>query len=218
MATSIENYLSTNSNLGKALFYPGAGNDVTPIKLFVENSSVTDVHYADYDSRKMSIEILQKSLGDGWKVEIVKNLNPQDLGQKSWDDFWHPNPKSKRFENPDTAYGIHFSLVTPKGKTAQLFYWGTEAIKTYYLLLLNGITPNIIVLQDHGFGGNWTVFGTVKSKMYGIAKVENCMPDYLFVPREGIGSGGGWPGYEAKTEYERVDSSDSYDRAIFCMV
>ena len=207
MLTSIENYLSINPNLYKTLYYPGAGADVSPIKLFVENSSISEVHFADYSSHQMTGEILQKSLGKAWTVEIIKDLYPLDLGQQSWDDFWYPDSKSQIFSNPETAYGIHFSLISLKGKTVQLYYWGTEAIKTYYLLLLNGIIPNIIVLQDHGFGGNWSIFGTAKSKMYGIAKVENYMPELLFVSKEGIGSGGCWPEYEAMTEYERVDQS-----------
>ncbi len=215
MLTSIENYLSINPNLGKTLYYPGAGADVSPLKLFVENSSISEVHYADYSSHQMTKIILEESLGEGWSVEMIKDLHPQDLGQDTWDEFWYAGPNSQRFQNPSTAYGIHFSLISPKGKKAQLFYWGTEAIKTYYLLLINGIIPNIIVLQDHGFGGNWSIFGTSKSKMYGIAKVENYMPEILFVSKEGIGNGGCWPEYEAMTEYERLDQSEAHERAIF---
>jgi hypothetical protein len=50
-------------------------------------------------------------------------------------------------------------------------------------------TPDVIVLQDHGMGGNWDQFGG-PSRLYETAQTHGC-PPYVFLAENTEG----WPGY-----------------------
>jgi len=51
----LNEYLDSIGEIGKTLYYPGAGNDFQTLKLFVENSSINEVYYSDYHPQKINV-------------------------------------------------------------------------------------------------------------------------------------------------------------------
>ena len=76
--------------------------------------------------------------------------------------------------------------------------------------------PDIIVLQDHGLGGNWggQVFGYAEdstAKLYGINKVSGNMPPFIYVGE----NTNPWPEYIQITDFEGSYGSAGHRRALF---
>ena len=59
-------------------------------------------------------------------------------------------------------------------------YLGTEGIGTYERLLEAGFVPDAVVLQDHGFGANWSSFGGTR-EMFHAARHRDAWPRVLLV-------------------------------------
>jgi hypothetical protein len=213
MSTTNRNHNYTLDNTkknGEVLYYPGAGMDYGPFIRFSEQIDVKTVIYTDYGMKKgKATEFL--SAIPGWSTEQVSNLQPQDLGLvASWEQFWPVDPESRKFAKPDSAFGLRARLVRQHdGVSVDFIYLATEAVQTYANLLLAGLCPTIVVLQDHGFGANWTKFGG-PAELFGQAQVA--LPRYLLVAK----GTDVWPGY-ARVSNGRVDAGQmhSFERAIF---
>jgi hypothetical protein len=195
---------------GEILYYPGAGTDYGPFIRFSEQTALKTVIYADYGTKKdKATEFL--SAIPGWSVEQVSNLQPQDLGLvASWEQFWPVDPESRKFAKPDSAFGLRAKLVRQHdGISVDFIYLATEAAQTYANLLLAGLRPTIVVLQDHGFGGNWTKFGG-HAELFEQAQVA--LPRYLLVAK----GTGVWPGYtQISGGHADAGQMHSFERAIF---
>lgn len=77
-------------------------------------------------------------------------------------------------------------------QTTRLIFLCTEGHQTYVNLFNTYLQPNMVVLQDHGFGGNWKDFGNHESPMYLAADAYQALPERLFVAE---GNTRPWPGY-----------------------
>lgn len=212
---NIEQLLELNKNMGSVLYYPGAGNDFETMKLFIDSTTINTVYYADY-LEKFKIDILIQKLGDNWSLINQEEIYPQDFNQTKWSDFWYNLDTAVHFGKPEAAYGIKLILKNTQEKECTLFYLGTEAIMTYHILLQNNIKPDVIILQDHGFGGNWEnqVFGFSEnktSKFYGISKVSASLPQYIFVGENTTP----WSEYKQLTSFEGQYGSAGHPRALF---
>jgi len=208
----ISEYLDLTDNIGKTLYYPGAGNDFQTLKLFVENSSINDVYYSDYHSKKINIEVLMSILGDNWSLISKIDLTPMNFNKKEWSDFWFNLEKAAHYSKPENAYGIKFIFKHLSGKEFALYYLGTEAIKTYLILLENKINIDLVVLQDHGTGDNWSEFGIGQDiKDFGLSKVSDFLPSLLFVGKNTVP----WNGYKQITGFHGDFGSAGHPRALF---
>jgi hypothetical protein len=162
------------SNLGKILYYPGAFSDFGPMKFFFENSSIDTVIYTDYMiTREILEERIQNFINDFNNRDSII-ITPNVFNKNNWNEFW-PEQTNKGINN---AFGIEYNFLVNKDKKCRFIYLATEAIKTYSILLECNLVPAVIVLQDHGMGGNWTYFGG-DSPLYRLA--VNNLPKYIFL-------------------------------------
>ena len=210
-------YLKSNEKIGSVLYYPGGGTDFKTLKLFVEKTSINQVYYSDYSANKLDIANLVSKLGEDWTLIHQSDLKPKDFNQNKWSDFWYNLESAVEHGQPENAYALKLNFKNDVlGKEFVFYYLGTEAIKTYHILLNNDIKPDVIVLQDHGFGGNWDnqIFGFSENKIpkfYGISKVSASLAQYIFVGENTKP----WPEYKQLTSFEGTFGSADQPRALF---
>ena len=206
-------YLKLNS-IGKILYYPGAGTDKSPIELFFNNTDVETIIYADYQIGRSDIEGMLMNI-EGWFMDEISpiaynELIPKDFKRDSWEEFWPANIESREFANPDNAFGLSAKLYNADGVYKRFIHLRTEAIQTYSILIENGLNPDIIILQEHGWGGNWSVFGGEDSPLY--ENAINTLPEYIFVA--GNSNTKPWPNYYRVSDYE-IYLPSQHERALF---
>jgi hypothetical protein len=215
---NITDYLETNPDVGKVLYYPGSGTDFEMMKIFIESSTINEVYYADYMDN-VNIDQALGALGGEWDVINESVLIPLNFHKKSWADFWYDNVVSTKFSGPHHAHGIRITLQKNKtGKIVTFYYLKTEGIGTYKVLLENEIRPDVIILQDHGFGCQWAgasfgYNGDVQTSLYGTSKAFHHFPKYLFV---GVNTSV-WQGYYMLTEFEGSYGSAGHKRGLFTL-
>jgi hypothetical protein len=203
---TITDFIRKNQELGKVLYYPGAGGDFSPIRIFGPHSSIETIIFTDYSTEKFYENLRKENI---CIIKSEKRLFPYDFGKRIWDEFW-PVPTAVNdvysFGSPANAYGIKMSLFFEETQKDLTFYYlGTDGIQTYNILCDNNLTPDILVLQEHGAGGNWSYFGyqkgnVEKTTLYDLAK--NHPPKYILVePQSNTEI---WPGYEQITYKEFV--------------
>ena len=173
----------------RILYYPGAGYDGQPIETFNAAHAVHVFLYVDY---LVTREELEKRLScDGFKgyhllgtVEITET----DLVPQGWQPhvmtagdtrFEHAAPYCfmnlyERDAGYDEAHGSQ--------RFAVIFLYA-DAHATYDAIFANPPhmgAPFVVVLQDHGFGGNYSSFGD-GGLLHKIATRSQVFPDYLLV-------------------------------------
>jgi hypothetical protein len=117
------------------------------------------------------------------------------------------------FSNPSNGRGIQCSLNMPNGSLKFIFL-RTEAHQTYANLLDTELQPDIVVLQEHGFGCNWQDFGG-QSAMHSAAAITRNLPRWLFVAENTKP----WPGYEQVETFAVQDGQmHAHGRALFELV
>jgi hypothetical protein len=208
--TTPKQYLENNQNPNGILYYPGSGSDFGPFKLFTEAGQYSTVIYADYLTKHDDALSLLNSI-PGWQLAgPVKDIQPSDLNITSWDECWPRSPRARNFANPETAYGIEAQMQSETGLKARFIFLATEAIQTYSVLVNAGFTPTALVLQDHGFGGNWTRFCGEGSPLY--RNVQKSHTNPLLLSRDPP-----YPGYEKITDHIAYEGSmHGHSRALFC--
>ena len=176
---------------GVVLYYPGAGTDYGPMQYFARHLDLAAVVYVDYLARPdWIVSMLCSVTGTMPELQRVK---PRDLGRRVWADFWPADPASRMFAKPTRAFGFTCELQLQPHRSTRLIYLAAEGHQTFGNLLGTRLQPDLVVLQDHGFGGNWRDFGG-DSPMYRMAQAAGALPPLLF---SATGNTQPWPGYEA---------------------
>jgi hypothetical protein len=216
-------FLSLNPKVGTTLFYPGSGDDFQPLSDFISGSSIDKVYYVDYNENiNLSSENVIAALGSDWYIIEEAQLTPKNFNQNDWTDFWYNIDKVDPQYDPTKVYGFEIVLKNKLNrKLCHFHFLRTEAIKTFLILFNSLLTapPDVIVLQDHGFGGNWgnQVFGYGEdnnAKFYGINKVSEKMPPFIYVAENTHP----WPEYEQITDFEGSYGSAGHRRALFQLI
>ena len=179
---------------GLVLYYPGAGMDYGPLQHFALNLDLAVAVYVDYLIRPEMIRDMLRSITP--IVPELQRVSPRDLGCRAWADFWPGEERSLMFARPSRAFGVQCDLQIHPGRSTRLIYLATEGHQTFGRLLGTALQPDLVVLQDHGFGGNWRDFGGT-SPMYRMACAASALPPLLFSAGENTRV---WPGYEAISE------------------
>lgn len=183
----------------KSLYYPGAYHDFSTIQFFMENSCVTDFYYSDYMNKEISqfsiFDALQSWFDkwDGYQITQHINMHPSYFHEDDWDAFWHPSPNA-RFGSEIGLSFITKYVIEKDDQIWNIYYFGTEGIATYEVLLKNNIKIDIVVTQDHGLGGCWTSF-CEDSLLKKIAK------KYLLLPKMILSGGESWSNYEGVSDW-----------------
>jgi len=211
-------FLKQNNNLGNVLYYPGALDDIKLITDFVENSTLNKFIFTDYCDVKFDKDRVSNLLSEH-RHDSSRALEPKDFHLHSWRDFWPEERGSYEFGNPENAYGFkHVFSSGHSNKQFEIIYLGTEAIKTCEILVNTGCKPDIIVLQDHGTGGNWSYFGIrdgEPSSLYKTLNEKGSLPKYLLAKADNQ-ENRTWPGYLQVTDpYTILGSQHQNERALF---
>lgn len=176
------------------LYYPGAGTDYGPLQHFALNLDLAVAVYVDYLIKPDMIRAMLRSVTP--TVPELQRISPRDLGCRAWADFWPDEERSRMFASPSRAFGFRCDLQIHPGRSTRLIYLATEGHQTFRQLLGTALQPDLVVLQDHGFGGNWCDFGGM-SPMYRMAQAADALPPLLF---SADGNTRVWPGYQAIAE------------------
>jgi len=191
------------------LYYPGAGEDYGPFKVFTEYSNISTVIYCDYHGG-YGERILKDELLKSYEFISEKRIGPDILGMSSWEDFWPVEPESLKWGHPENASAMLFEMrLKSDRRVINFIYLCTEAIQTYKILFSNKkISPTVVVIQDHGLGCGWTCFGGKSSKLYKIAKPA--LPRFLYSENEPE-----WQGYERVSCIGEPEGPCNRKRALY---
>jgi len=205
------------------MYYPGAGLDWEPLNVglsALNNSnrrpSLLQVIYVDYepsikheDVTRFAERTLRIELG----LEVLdrQDLNFADFNERSAESFFpaatETVPACLECSGDQDFFGMRWLY---RDARLSFIYLKTEAISTYKILLKNKIYPDLVVLQDHGWGGGWTPFSGSQSLL--LAASKRHMPKYLYV----ASNGDPWPGYlKVSSAYAGRGQMHDHDRALY---
>lgn len=193
------------------LFYPGSGIDIGPLVFCATHFDIAAAIYADYETTQTDLKKMLSYWPNG-KVGKSFSLSPNDLNQSSWDAFWFDADRSRQFETPSNAFGeARWLPMKTQGESTLLVFLRTEAVQTYANVMQSPLCPTIVVIQDHGYGGNWTSFGG-ENEMFEFARTHNALPAFLIVAENSEP----WPGYVQSAAYEFMPGQmHTHKRAIY---
>lgn len=194
-----------------SLYYPGSGTDRGPFDLFTRHGTLSTVVYIDYGLKRDDVHNFVAALQD-WHCVNIGELQPSDLGETRWADFWPNHPAGQTFFGPQNAYCLWAVLQsTPTSRLVFFLFLATEAIHTFEKLLHIGFNPQVVVLQDHGFGSNWAKKFGGASPLFRIAQVNPPMLTYVADTTDP------WYGYQRVSDYG-LEGPSSHSRALFVLV
>jgi hypothetical protein len=134
------------------LFYPGAGQDFGPLLIFGAAGIVDTVVYADYGGlTPEAIESMVARHCVGYKISSMHQF-PMDNHERFSQDHRH---------QPCNSF-MMMSILESRtgGHPLVLLYCHADAFAVYDAFWRSRRSaPLAIVIQDHGFGGNWGTFG-----------------------------------------------------------
>ena len=193
----------------RTVYYPGSGTDGQPVKLCARAHAAHGFIYVDYGVSMAEIRNSVRGIGDpgfrGYDVEHEEEVEESVLRPGGWTPHVQPS------ELKQGAYG--FANVRPFGlyvvfrrdegldgahgpeRFAALFIGGDGHATYDALYCQNDETPPsfLVVIQDHGFGGNYDRF-RAGGLMEKIACRASVYPKYLLVGNRGDGYTP-WAGY-----------------------
>jgi hypothetical protein len=216
---------------GRTAYYPGAGFDGHMVKVLNKAHATHVFIHVDYGVSQR--EILKQLTSNphavhGYSVLDVVEVDLKDLAPHDWHDLpWMgPNEPVRsmivqgrmkpwhHLMHPFAMMAV-FERVPEKGpehgaeRIAVLFI-GADGAATYQALygLRDGTPPPYLVLiQDHGFGGNYSPFAK-DGMLHRYAQLINVFPKYLLV----AWNSKPWDGYkrtfDAQPDYERQPNHD----------
>ena len=178
---------------GRNLYYPGSGYDGQPIKTFNKAHFAHKFFYVDYgiDKEKIVEEFSKDNALKGYKNIGVIEYQEQDLTPNGWKPHYRPTEEelkdmevfSGELKNPYCLVFIferaeEYSFEHGADRIAVICIRG-DGIATYDALFTNyNRKPNMLVLQDHGFGGNYNCFGR-GGALEKVAIATECFPEYI---------------------------------------
>lgn len=170
------------------VYYPGSGNDGQPVEICVKSSCSHVFLYVDYGITRKDLENKLVHPGfRGYSILDTIEISEKDLAPKGW----HPHftTKKKGFVINETPYCFMSIFERNEGLTDEhgtkrfaIIFLFADGIASYDALFGNKNipTPFLVVLQDHGFGGNYDNFGK-DGLMEKIAIETDTFPKLLIV-------------------------------------
>lgn len=223
----------------RVVYYPGAGTDGHPVKVFGSTHSAHSFVYADFGVAQGSLEA---ELGHprngfrGYHTLSRLTLAERDLVPGGWaehtlpgetrpDMYWAATVVAAPFgflevlerdQNLDDTYGA---------RRLAILFLGADGIAAYDALFCQKQrhpSPFAVVLQDHGFSGNYNSFGG-GGLLEAIARRCDVAPQWLLVadntepwegfrPVFGVESDPGGMHSHERALYERASRSNRIQR------
>lgn len=177
----------------RVVYYPGSGTDGHPVALFGSTHSAHCFVYVDYGLEQTAIvrELAHPSRRfQGYHTFARIHLTESDLSQS----LWHPTLEPKDQRKCERGEVTPFAFLEILERDADrgdshgpsrlaILFLGADGIATYDALFCqeNGTPPPFaVVLQDHGFGGNYDRFGQ-GGLLERIAIRSRTFPEWLLV-------------------------------------
>jgi len=187
-----DKFLMSDFFSSRIVFYPGSGSDGHPVQVFGSSHACHCFVYADYWVGKDELETELKAHGFKGYSSLVR----VDLKQSEILGPWQHHLEPSEFEEAKRKSG-HWADVVPYGileilerdekldethgpKRLAVLFLGADGLATYDALFCQQISKPLfgMVLQDHGFGGNYDRFGK-GGLMEKIAARTNSRPHYI---------------------------------------
>lgn len=195
----------------RIVYYPGSGTDGQAIKVFGSTHSAHCFVYVDYmvssEDMQNTLDFSRHTLMGYHTIDRV-HLTEQDLAPNGWTPHYTPHNPNSFIHGSIEPYGFleiverHPLRNNDHGaKRLAILFLGADAIASYDALFCQKesiLPPYAMLLQDHGFGGNWNRFGR-GGAMHRIARTCGVYPEWILC---GVTTDV-WDGY---SEVEGVDS------------
>jgi len=223
----------------RIIFYPNSGFDGQAVKVFGESHSAHCFVYVDYSRSKQSV---LESLNDprygflGYATSYRIELTIDQITPNNWTPHLEPGDLNNvNYQFSDISPFGFLQILDRKSeyfsehgaKRLAILFLGADGVATYDALFAQeGTTPPFAtVLQDHGFGGQYSSFGA-GGLLEKIAHRSQQWPEYLLVA-EGTAEwsdyqrllnvdgnfGGEWAQHKRFLYQRPVHSSPSVDAA-----
>ena len=181
----------------RVVYYPGSGTDGHPVQLFGSTHSAHSFVYADYGLRQADLEAELEHPRYGFcGYHTLARLQLQQTDLVPAGCIYHIRAE----EIQPGMYGFATVINAPFGfleilerdsdrddnygaRRLAILFLGADGIATYDALFCqrhSTSAPFAVVLQDHGFGGNYDSFGR-DSLLERIATRCNVIPRWLLV-------------------------------------
>lgn len=183
----IEDFFSS-----RTVFYPGCGTDGHPVKLFNSSHSAHCYIYVDYKLPWYDFlsEIESSNHGFiGYHVKFVADLYKYFHGNR----ITNENLKFRNREKKILSYlYLHTFIIvmernedmdeTHGAEKFAILFLNMDGVMAYEMLYCQKTSrkPFAFLLQDHGFGGNYTTFGA-GGRLEEIAIAQQTYPELLVV-------------------------------------
>ncbi len=193
----------------RVMYYPGPSLDGHGVRVFASSHSVHCFVHADYGLRRRDVERELKPLGRGFKgyhpiARIV--LTEQDLTPAGWTTHVEPHEIkndpllfNRVAYSPFAIFHVEerdFHLDDSHGPERFAFlHIGADGFAVYDALFCQDDDveqPFAVLLQDHGFGGNYDKFGRGGLLELIAERATNDLPPWMLVGDNTHP----WPGYE----------------------
>jgi hypothetical protein len=193
----------------RIVFYPGCGSDGYPLQIFGKAHAAHCFVFTDYIYNPIGLwnhlsQDRNPGHPTGYHTIDLRKLSQKELFPNGWnrhldlpeDAYW-----AAKKPPPEGPFAFWSVMERMDGfgedhgpKRISLLNLGWEAITAFDAFFCQGsnINPYAILLQDHGFGCNWTTFGGQESPLWHlIACTKKYSPPWLLV----ADNTRMWPGY-----------------------
>lgn len=179
----------------RVVYYPGAGTDGHPVKLFGASHCAHCFVYADYGvtQPRLETELADPRHGfRGYHCLDRLQLCERDLVPNAWSAHIARDeaPVSRFSSVAASPFGFLEILErapdlddTHGARRIAVLFLGADGIAAYDALFCQGggnSSPFAVLLEDHGFGGNYDRFGQ-GGMLERIARHGNRLPQWLLV-------------------------------------
>lgn len=187
----------------RVVFYPGSGTDGQPVEYFGIRHAAHCFIFVDYG---ITQNHLLQELGDsghpfeGYECAGRCDINVRDLALKRWPHV-QPDGALRGPDAPGEAYAFIEILERRPAfndshgpKRLAILFLCADGVEAYDALFCQtkAAVPFAVVLQDHGFSGNWTRFGR-GGDLDRVATHTGQFPEFLLV----ADNTEPWAGYSA---------------------
>ncbi len=185
----------------RVVYYPGSGTDGQPVEFFGSRHAAHCFVFVDYGIPRSIVEReLNEHPFEGYRSIGRRALDMHDLTPNGWMPSIKPEVASAALQATVPPYAFleilerqhDFDDAHGPQRLAILILCA-DGVAAYDSLFCQATVaaPFAVVLQDHGWGGNWTTFGH-GGALENLALFARRLPQFLFVAENTIA----WTGYE----------------------
>lgn len=176
----------------RVVYYPGAEFDGQPIKTFNNAQYAHVFFYVDYNVEKDTLleKVSEDNAFKGYRKIGTIEYQESDITPQGWRPHYMPSKEQleemNNFIRTHTSYCLVFVFERTEEYTDEhgtnrfaVICLKADGIATYDAVFANRRkAPALLILQDHGFGGNYNWFGR-DGALNKVAKATDCFPQYI---------------------------------------